>query len=148
MDDVLVNFDEARARRMAVELMEFAETQQLLLFTCHTFIRSMLLDVNPDVYIHDLPLHEVAGGEAIASQPEVPSRVGRSETIPSAILEDAILTALQSAGPLSLPELVERLESPPEQVRRVLVDLREKGRVAMSGQKRGARYTLGTVAES
>ncbi len=35
MDDVLVNFDPERARAMAVELAQFAEQRQVLLFTCH-----------------------------------------------------------------------------------------------------------------
>jgi uncharacterized protein YhaN len=148
MDDVLVNFDEARARRMASELLEFAETQQVLLFTCHTFVRSMLLDLDPEVCIIDLPVHDVAGGETMASQRQVPADVDRLESISSAGLEDAVLAVLASVASLSLPELVERLASSPELVRRALSELREKGLVVMSGQKRGARYSLGTAAEA
>jgi len=148
MDDVLVNFDEARAKRMAMELMEFAKAQQVLLFTCHTFVRSMLLDLDPGICVIDLPVHDVAGGETMIAQQEVPAEAEPIELIPSAVQENAVLTALATAGPLSLPELVERLESTPEEVRRVLAELREKGSVVMSGQKRGARYTLGGIAET
>ena len=59
MDDVLVNFDEARARRMAAELLEFAEDNQVLLFTCHEFVRSLLLDLDPNLRVIDLPVHDI-----------------------------------------------------------------------------------------
>jgi hypothetical protein len=148
MDDVLVNFDEDRARRMAIELMTFARTQQVLLFTCHTSTRSMLLDLDPDLHVIDLPVQDVAGGEAISCQHDAAERVEAVTPISMTALEDSVVAALTATGSMSLPELAERLEFPAEQVRRALSDLRNTGRVVMSGHKRGARYVLANVAGS
>jgi uncharacterized protein YhaN len=147
MDDVLVNFDEMRARRMATELMQFAERQQVLLFTCHAFVRSMLLDLDPTICVIDLPVNDVPGGEAMAIRKEIAGRAETQESVPASNLENSILMALREGVGLSLPDLVERLGTAPEQVRRVLAELRETGLVMMSGQKRGARYTLADIAE-
>jgi uncharacterized protein YhaN len=45
MDDVLVNFDPERARAVATALAEFAETHQILFFTCQPAIRDLLVTV-------------------------------------------------------------------------------------------------------
>lgn len=42
MDDILVNFDDGRARRTAEVLASFAESHQVLFFTCHEKTASML----------------------------------------------------------------------------------------------------------
>ena len=44
MDDVLVNFDPARAAAMAEELGTFAHGQQVLFFTCHPATRDLLME--------------------------------------------------------------------------------------------------------
>lgn len=50
LDDVLVNFDDGRARIAASVLTEFAkEGHQLLVFTCHEHVRSMFNELNADV---------------------------------------------------------------------------------------------------
>jgi len=54
MDDVLVNFDQARRRATADLLLEFAERQQILLFTCHPEIEELLLDRRPDTRVVSL----------------------------------------------------------------------------------------------
>jgi uncharacterized protein YhaN len=43
MDDVLVNFDPERAAAVADVLREVAKTRQVLVFTCHPWVRDMLL---------------------------------------------------------------------------------------------------------
>jgi uncharacterized protein YhaN len=47
MDDVLVNFDPARARAVARVLTEFAATNQVLLFTCHPDTASLFEEFAP-----------------------------------------------------------------------------------------------------
>jgi uncharacterized protein YhaN len=47
MDDVLVNFDPVRRRATARLLLEFAERQQVLLFTCHPEIEALLREERP-----------------------------------------------------------------------------------------------------
>lgn len=50
LDDVLVNFDDRRARIAASVMTEFAaEGHQLLVFTCHEHVRGMFKDLNADV---------------------------------------------------------------------------------------------------
>jgi uncharacterized protein YhaN len=55
MDDVLVNFDDARATAMAEVLGAFAEEHQLLFFTCSTRTRDLLTGVRSDVDSRLLP---------------------------------------------------------------------------------------------
>jgi uncharacterized protein YhaN len=145
MDDVLVNFDESRARHMARELMAFATDHQVLLFTCHSFVRSMLLDLDPDVRVIDMPVYDVAGQDSRLGESETDTGAERPSSLAGPALEASVLQALASSGPLSLTELAGRLECDPEQVRRVLSGLRDRRQVNMSGQKRGARYALGDV---
>jgi uncharacterized protein YhaN len=47
MDDVLVNFDPVRRRATARLLLEFAERQQVLLFTCHPEIEELMREERP-----------------------------------------------------------------------------------------------------
>jgi hypothetical protein len=145
MDDVLVNFDESRARHMAGELMAFAADHQVLLFTCHSFVRSMLLDLDPDVRVIDMPVYDVAGQDSRLAESETDTGTERPSSLAGPALEASVLQALVSSGPLSLTELAGRLECDPEQVRRLLSGLQDSGQVNMSGQKRGARYALGAV---
>lgn len=147
MDDVLVNFDEDRARRMALELMEFARTQQVLLFTCHTSVRSMLLELAPDMCVIDLPVQDLAGGEDMPAWGNTLRPTERLGPAPRSDLLEGVLASLVD-GPLPLPELVDRLQSTADHVRRVLVELRERGLVVMTGQKRGARYALSEPTEA
>lgn len=58
MDDVLVNFDEGRARAMAMELLRFASDNQVLLFTCHTPTRDLFVELEPGTQVIDLPVQE------------------------------------------------------------------------------------------
>jgi uncharacterized protein YhaN len=58
MDDVLVNFDPARARAVARLIAGFSRDHQVLLFTCHPATCNMLLDEAPDAGIVELPSFE------------------------------------------------------------------------------------------
>lgn len=49
MDDVFVNFDPERARRLAESLRDFASDHQVLLFTCHPQTADMLSELDPDI---------------------------------------------------------------------------------------------------
>lgn len=56
LDDVLVNFDAARAKEAAVALKRFADKGfQVMMFTCHDHIRDMFADLECDV--RELPHH-------------------------------------------------------------------------------------------
>ena len=41
LDDVLVNFDPQRAGALLVALGEFSKSQQVLMFTCHPWVRAL-----------------------------------------------------------------------------------------------------------
>jgi uncharacterized protein YhaN len=48
MDEVLVNFDPARARLAAGAIAELAHERQVLFFTCHPATRDLLLEAGPE----------------------------------------------------------------------------------------------------
>jgi uncharacterized protein YhaN len=54
MDDVLVNFDPPRAQAMAQALADFAQSNQILLFTCHPATVDVLRGVCPQLRFADL----------------------------------------------------------------------------------------------
>lgn len=65
MDDVLVNFDPARARAMASILADTAAERQLLYFTCHPATRDALVEAGGDrVTVIDLDERTLAGSSA------------------------------------------------------------------------------------
>ena len=51
VDDALVNFDPARARATAQAFTELAETNQVLVFTCHPHLAEMFASVSPDTQV-------------------------------------------------------------------------------------------------
>jgi uncharacterized protein YhaN len=58
MDDILVNFDPHRARAAADTMLELAEKNQILLFTCHPETVSLFKHLDEDVSVW-----EVEGGK-------------------------------------------------------------------------------------
>jgi uncharacterized protein YhaN len=151
MDDVLVNFDEARARRMAAELLEFARDNQVLLFTCHEFVRSLLLDLDPTVRVIDMRVHDIPVGGPTREHRPVRTDQDDSDLEGSArggaeVSEQALLEALAPGAALSAAELADRLACSIDDLRPLLASLRASDRVTMIGQKRGARYALATQA--
>jgi uncharacterized protein YhaN len=70
MDDVLVNFDDARARAVVGVLAEIAQEQQVLLFTCHRAVRDLVREAVRDVRVIELPLSPLV---AVAEAEEPPT---------------------------------------------------------------------------
>ncbi len=146
MDDVLVNFDAGRARRMAVELLAFAKNNQVLLFTCHESTRDMLLDIDDQLRVIELPLRELPTGARLPSQDsaeEVRQGYGGTE---DAELVSLALSALEERE-LSSTELAERLGCPQDRLKPIIKTLRASGTIEMLGSKRGARYRLSAGAD-
>ena len=54
MDDILVNFDDKRARNTAAALATFSRNHQILFFTCHEKIAAMLAEAAPDTALYSL----------------------------------------------------------------------------------------------
>lgn len=77
LDDVLVNFDDHRARIAASVMAEFAaEGHQLLLFTCHEHVRNMFKELQADVrrlpsrFDDEPELEELIIEEVVIEDPE------------------------------------------------------------------------------
>jgi len=60
MDDILVNFDPERARAAAEQLIRFAESRQLLFFTCHPSTVETFREIDADVSVRELSPKAVA----------------------------------------------------------------------------------------
>lgn len=60
MDDVLVNFDDGRAVKMAEALHDFADNHQILFFTCHRHVVEALCNIDPNIKVHSLEVAEPA----------------------------------------------------------------------------------------
>ena len=80
LDDVLVNFDQRRARAAARVLCEFAaEGHQLLLFTCHEHIAHIFQSLEADV--RQLPAHSADFGAEFDLPLDEPREEERSEVV-------------------------------------------------------------------
>jgi uncharacterized protein YhaN len=53
-DDILVNFDETRAKSTLAAMYEMAESHQILLFTCHESTVKLAREVREDVDVFEL----------------------------------------------------------------------------------------------
>lgn len=102
LDDVLVNFDAARAKEAAAALKNFADKGfQIMMFTCHDHIRDMFTDLNCDV--RELPHHAdvyendgmVIGPQFAYIDEEIPVHV---ETTPATVEETVIHVPAISRG--------------------------------------------------
>lgn len=146
MDEVLVNFDPARARLAARILVDFAGGHQVIVFTCHPETRDSFVAIDPSVRVLEVgPVEPIAA----PTEPEVIQAtllslesVGEEvSTTVSAELTQRILEMLTERS-LALGELVERTGFAEEEVRKALAALRRFGKVDVTGHARGARWQL------
>jgi uncharacterized protein YhaN len=61
MDDILVNFDPQRARASISAILELADRNQILFFTCHPETVSLIKEHNQNI-----PVWRLEGGEVRA----------------------------------------------------------------------------------
>lgn len=54
MDDILVNFDPARAEAACQAIVEMARTHQVIYFTCHPHIQELFVNNNPGIKVLEL----------------------------------------------------------------------------------------------
>ena len=54
LDDILVNFDPARAEAATAVLAEVAKTRQVLVFTCHPWVVDIVQSVQADSGVIEL----------------------------------------------------------------------------------------------
>lgn len=53
-DDILVNFDDRRRRQAVIALKELAARRQVIIFTCHPDVASLVRDVDPQSNLVEL----------------------------------------------------------------------------------------------
>jgi uncharacterized protein YhaN len=73
LDDVLVNFDPARARAAAAALLDVARHHQLLLFTCHPATAALVTALEPATPVLALEPGAAALAAAAAASPTPPA---------------------------------------------------------------------------
>ena len=62
VDEVLVNFDPDRARRAAAGFVELSQRNQVLVFTCHSWVATLFRDAAPDAGVVDLDALDTTSG--------------------------------------------------------------------------------------
>jgi hypothetical protein len=84
MDDVLVNFDPGRARRLVQSLIDYLGPggRQILLFTCHPETRDLVAAVAPDSRLIEIGQSMPAARAEVAASaalpfPDQPASPGR-----------------------------------------------------------------------
>lgn len=113
LDDVLVNFDDARARVAARVLSEFArDGHQVLLFTCHDHVRRMFEEVGADV--RRLPSRFDEAPEVEAPELEAPAAVAVEAPQESAAAFDEPQPPVVATPAAPLPAFVEAEYAPLE----------------------------------
>lgn len=104
LDDVFVNFDPERARAIAQVVAQFAETHQVLAFTCHPSTRDLLLSVAPEAGLVELqPVQPLAARVARRSDdPQVDQG-----TVPAASAVDTPAPAINEVSDAPLVSVYE-----------------------------------------
>jgi len=143
MDDVLVNFDPERARRVADVLLQVARTAQILLLTCRPETLEVIkIAAGRDVNV--IEMERFAGAEA----PAAPTRAAAATRHPTGMggaagLEEErrVLECLRSAGhPLGKADILGATSLPEASWGSIIHRLKEKGLVDQEGDRRGAVY--------
>ncbi len=110
LDDVLVNFDAARAKAAARTLRDFAaEGRQLLVFTCHEHIVKLFKPLK--VRITELPDRTNPGRVSVSVAPPAPKRrrkPKKSASPPQPVVEEPVVEQPEP------PTMDAELETPPE----------------------------------
>lgn len=157
MDDVLVNFDGERAAAVGRLLIDVAQEQQVLLFTCHQHIRDMLATLDDSVKVIELPRY--AGNERPASVVVKKSRreprVADAANSPAIRAKDgelseaaqAILRVLgESNQAMGKKGILDQSHVNEAEWGRAIGELLDGDLVTSSGQKRGTIYRLAGMA--
>jgi len=146
LDDLLVNFDDARAASALRLFADLGQRAQVLLFTHHRHLSELANEVLPPDQVHVSELSARDHSAAFVA-PERP--VSRGPTRPRASAGDgeaneaAILDVLAGAGvPLGKSDILARAAIPDSAWTAAIRALVDRGAVVQEGAKRGARYHL------
>jgi ABC-type ATPase involved in cell division len=72
LDDVLVNFDEARARAALQALLEFSRLNQIILLTCHRRTVELAQQVHPEIPLSELQVGRLTSPLPVAVESTSP----------------------------------------------------------------------------
>jgi uncharacterized protein YhaN len=145
LDDLLINFDDSRARAAIEVLAELGQRTQVLLFTHHDHVCEMACDLlnascvsvaRLSARSHDTPLAVGAAVDPAAARSTPARRSGQG-------YEGAVVEVLRgSRMPLGKAEILTRISIPDNAWAQTIRALIDRGAVVQEGAKRGARYSL------
>jgi hypothetical protein len=149
LDDLLVNFDDARAAAALRLFAKLGERTQVLLFTHHQHVCELAREVLTADQLHVADL-DARDHETPAEAPPRPPGGGRARGAVRGITsatnqahEAAILAVLESAAaPLGKAEILRLSGIPDSAWGGAIHGLIERGAVVQEGAKRGAKYVL------
>jgi len=148
LDDLLVNFDDARAAAALRLCAKLGQQAQVLLFTHHRHIGDLASDVlAPDqVHVSELSARDHSAPVVAPERPVSRARSGpRASGGEGEAHEAAILDVLAGArAPMGKSEILSQAAIPDSAWTAAIRALVERGAVIQEGAKRGAKYRLGT----
>lgn len=155
LDDVLINFDEGRAAAALEILGELSDSTQILLFTHHQHVAKLARGALGDtVTVHPIHPRDVSkevparsslllGAETTAATNPPQSLTAESAPMSVETARDLIHSTLADASePLSKSQIVSRSGIPKAMWTKAISPMVADGKLTMTGQKKGARYTL------
>lgn len=137
MDDVTVNFDPDRAMAAAAALADFSRGNQVLFFTCHPEIASMLETLAPGRGRIDLPVYE-----PVSVPTHEDAGLGLGDVTMETAGEDyeRMKDLLRERGEITSQDAQEILGLDAAGVRPYLRRLVAEGLAIVEGHRRGTRY--------
>lgn len=142
MDDVFVNFDPERARRVAEAISRFSDDHQVLVFTCHPGTASLLSDVRPGTQVVELA--RFGGMTGAPKVGELTSTL--PATHPGSDDRDAreviLACLLESSAPLGRGEILRRTGLAETAWGPAISALKEDGRIDQQGERKAAVYSI------
>lgn len=143
MDDVFVNFDPERARRVAELLIDFSTEHQVLLFTCHPQTAEMLQEIQPDLRVVTMPRFGGHSPDLIERTIAPTVSYGDSGRDPREVILECLQTAEQALGK---NEILKRTGLPDNAWGQAIASLKAEGAIEQQGEKKGAVYRVALAA--
>jgi len=147
LDDILVNFDDARAASALRLFAELGRRAQVLLFTHHRHVSELAVQVLPADQVHVAELSARDHSAPVETPQRPPARArsrGGERAAAGAANQAAIIGVLEKArGPLGKADILGQAGIPDSAWMGAIRALVDRGVVVQEGAKRGARYRLG-----
>lgn len=146
LDDLLVNFDDARAASALRLFAELGQRLQVLLFTHHRHLGELAEAVLPadQIHIAELGARDHSAPFEAPERPIARGRVRAGERVAAGEAgEAAIVAVLEKARePLGKADILAQAGIPDSAWTAAIRGLMERGAVLQEGAKRGAKYSI------